>query len=223
MRIVIVEDHQIICDLLRKVCVEDFGHEVIAAVATAKEAIAEINRTKPELVILDLMLPDSDGFTVVETVRRERRAARILAISARCDAHTVLLVEEAGLDGFIDKRSSMLEDFRSAIEAMAGGRQHFSPAFLKLQSKRRQNANAFEKLLTKRQRAILTHIGDMLNDQEVAKRVDLSVSAVETNRYRMMRKLGLKTRSELVRYARINGFRALSDTEFPEDRNAAGR
>jgi DNA-binding NarL/FixJ family response regulator len=223
MRIVIVEDHQIICDLLCKVCVEDFGHEVIAAVPTAKEAIVEINRTKPELVILDLMLPDSDGFAVVESIRQERRAARILAISSRCDAHTVLRVEEAGLDGFIDKKSSMLEDFRQAIEAIASGRQHFSGAFLQLQSSRRRNAKAFDKLLTKRQQAILTLIGDLLNDQEVAARMKISVSTAEAHRYRIMHKLGLKTRTELVRYARVNGLRALSDIEFPEERSQLPR
>jgi DNA-binding NarL/FixJ family response regulator len=216
MRILIVEDHQMMNDLLRKVCTEEFGHEVVGAVATGKAAIHEAIQKEPDLVILDLMLPDMDGFAVAGKIRGHSGATKILAISARCDAHTVFLAEEARLDGFIDKRTSMLDEFRLAIASMAARRQHFCATFLQLRSKRRRSPQGFDKLLTKRQQCILSLIGDMLSDQDIAERLKLSISTAEKHRYRIMGKLGIKTRGDLVKYARLNGFRALSDTDPAE-------
>jgi DNA-binding NarL/FixJ family response regulator len=217
MKILIVEDHQMMCDLLTKVCGEELGHEVVASVADGKDAVLETLEKNPDLLILDLMLPDMDGFAVVEKIRKQGRTPRILAVSSRCDAHTVYRVEQARLDGFIDKKSSMLEEFRIAIGNMASRRPHFSATFIDLQKKRRRSPQGFDKLLTRRQQNILSLIGDMLGDQEIARRLRLSIFTAEKHRYRIMKKLGISTRAELVKYARVNGFRALSEKEYPDE------
>jgi len=222
MRILIVEDHQMMNDLLAKICAEELGHELVAKVATGREAVSETLRTNPDLVILDLMLPDVDGFEVAGKIRARGSNARILAVSSRCDANTVFRVEQARLDGFIDKKTSMLEEFRRAIADMAAGKPHFSESFMTLQRKRRHNSTAFDRLLTPNQQEVLTLIGDMLTDQAIAKRLKLSIFTAEKHRYRIMEKLGLKTRAELVKYARQNGFRSLSESEFPDNGGHSG-
>lgn len=209
-------------DLIGKVCTEELGHEVVATVASGREAVAEALKWSPDLVILDLMLPDLDGFEVTEKIRRQGGDPKFLAVSARCDANTVFRVEQARLDGFIDKKTSMLDEFRLAVAAVVEGKRHFSATFLALQKKRRRNAAGFDKLLTPNQQEILSLIGDMLTDQAIAKRMKLSIFTAEKHRYRIMEKLGLKTRAELVKWARQNGFRSLSDSEFPNQGGHAG-
>jgi DNA-binding NarL/FixJ family response regulator len=207
MNVVIVDDHRILCDLVSLVCTSA-GHQVMAIAETGEQAVRETLRTRPEIVILDLALPDMDGFAVAAEIQRNRCRSRFIAVSGRCDASTVLKCEQAGFVGFVDKAVATISDFKLALESIEMGRRFFSSTFLSAQRLRRTSPVGFDKLLTQHQQDILALIGDTLNDDEIARCMALSPATVEKHRFRIMKILGLHTREDLLRYSRQNGFTA---------------
>ena len=193
-------------EVLRKVCTHDLHHEVVGEAADGPAAIEMVTRTLPDLVLLDLHLPDLDGFAVMEAVHRAAPNVRILVLSSHCDEYTVFRVEKAQVHGFVDKNSNSVSILKAAITAVGGGRRFFSEAFLRLRAARHGNPHSFDKLLTDRERAVLELIGEPLSDREIAARLGISAETVAKHRFNLLGKLGLQTTSELARYARENGF-----------------
>src|ERR1700722_1072595 len=115
MRIVIVEDHYLTRDLLHLLCKQDLDREVVGEAGDGREAVEVIVRCKPDLVLLDLRLPEFGGFWVVDTIRRMGCRPRILALSSFCDDYTVYWIEQMQLDGFVDKMASLVSDLQEAI------------------------------------------------------------------------------------------------------------
>jgi DNA-binding NarL/FixJ family response regulator len=206
VKIVIVEDHLMFREVLRKVCVDEMQHEVVAESGDGVEAIELIRRLEPDLVLLDLHLPSVDGFSVMTEVRKNARRSRILVLSSHCDEYTVFRVEQARVDGFVDKNTNTIATLKAAITAVAAGQSWYSPAFQREKNARRQNPSAVDKLLTTRERAILGLIGQPMTDAEISEQLDISMETVEKHRFNLLRKLGFEKTSELARYARDHGF-----------------
>lgn len=204
LSIVVVEDHALMREVFCKACME-LGHRVVAAVDTGAKAITAILSQQPQLLILDLALPDLDGFAVWETIQGRGQHPRTLAVSSHCDANTIWRVEKARFDGFVDKRASMLRDLGDAVFALSQGRKYFSETFVTARQKRHHDPLAFHKILSDRQQEILSLIGELLNDDEIAGRMEITSQTAEKHRFRILRRLGLHTRSELVRYAHKHG------------------
>ncbi len=206
MRIVIVEDHLMFREVLRKVCSRDLRHEVVGEAADGATAVAMVRATSPELVLLDLHLPNLDGFGVVEAVQLAAPKVRILVLSSHCDEYTVFRVEKSRVQGFVDKNTNTVAILKSAIAAVGQGKTYFSETFLRIKAARHDNPQSFDKLLTDRERSILSLIGEPQSDREIAVRLSISAETVEKHRFNLLGKLGLKTTSELARYAREHGF-----------------
>src|SRR5688572_24701384 len=108
MRIAIAEDLLMFREVLTKACETEFGHHVVAEVASGVDAIEAVRRFEPDVLILDLSLPDIDGFAVVDQLRGARCRAKILVLSAYSDDFTVFRVERANVHGFVDKRQNAI-------------------------------------------------------------------------------------------------------------------
>lgn len=206
VRIAIVEDHLMFREVLRKVCAEDLRHEVVGEADDGRRAIEMVAQAKPDLVLLDLHLPNLDGFGVVEEIRKAAPAVRVLVLSSHCDEYTVFRAERARVQGFVDKNTNTVATLKLAITAVAEGRVWFSDAFKRAKAARHNDPNSFDKLLSDRERDVLTLIGAPLNDGAIAERLKISVETVEKHRFNILRKLGLSSREELVRYAHEHGF-----------------
>jgi DNA-binding NarL/FixJ family response regulator len=206
MRIAIAEDFVMLRDLLRTICTKEFGYEVVAEAGDGPQAVEEVQRTHPDLLLLDLHLPGFDGFTVIEKIREKTRTPRVLILSSYCDDYTVSRVEKAAVHGFIDKNASTMAGLREAMKTVADNGTYFSETFRRLATDRHADKNAFDARLSVRERAILVLIGRFLNDAEIARQVNISGATVEKHRFNIQRKLGLKSRTELMRYARDHGF-----------------
>jgi len=193
-------------EVLRKVCAHDLGHEVVGEAGDGLEAVTVVERTSPELVLLDLHLPRLDGFGVVEAIRRLLPKVKILVLSSHCDEYTVYRAEHARVQGFVDKNTNSVEALKMAITTVSQGRVYFSQAFTNTKNARLRDPHSFDKLLTERERAVLALVGEPLSDGEVAARLEISEQTVEKHRFNVLRKLGLQTTTELIRYARANGF-----------------
>ena len=204
LSIVIVEDHSLMREVFNKACSE-FGHKVVGSVGTGTEAVAIVLSQQPQLLILDLSLPDLDGFAVMETIRGRGYHPRTLAVSSHCDTNTVWRIEKAEFDGFIDKRTAIMRDLCDALVALSLGRKYFSDTFTAARRQRHHDPLAFNKILSSRQQAILSLIGELLPDGEIAERMEITRQTAEKHRFRILRRLGLNTRNELVRYALEHG------------------
>ena len=206
MKIVIVEDHLMIRDVIRKVCSNDFGYKVVGETGSGLEAVQLIVKLRPDAVILDLSLPDMDGFNVADRVFRVMPSLRILMLSSHCDDYTLFRVEKSGVHGFIDKNSNTVEILRDALKAIEDGRIYFSQAFQAARLARRTDPRSFVKVLSDWERAILSLIGQGMSDEEIGERLSLSPRTVQTHRSNILRKLDLKGTPKLIAFAVEHGF-----------------
>src|SRR5216110_1116853 len=106
VRIVIVEDHVMFREVLRKVCAVDLKLKVVGEAGDGQTAVQLVRETKPDLVLLDLHLPNLDGFGVAEAIHEYSPETRILVLSSHCDEYTVFRAERAGVQGFVDKNTN---------------------------------------------------------------------------------------------------------------------
>jgi Response regulator containing a CheY-like receiver domain and an HTH DNA-binding domain len=201
-------------DVIRKVCAHQFGHTVVAETESGERAVELIIEHQPDVVILDLSLPDMDGFNVVDRVFAVTPSVRFLVLSAHCDDYTLFRVEKSGVHGFIDKNSNTIDALQEALTAVAAGRVYFSTAFQQAKLARRMDPRSFTKVLTEWERAILSLIGQGLNDEEIAARLNLSPRTVQTHRSRILRKLDIKGTPKLIAFAIEHGF-----TQVPTKRS----
>jgi DNA-binding NarL/FixJ family response regulator len=206
VRIVIVEDHKMFCEVLRKVCVQDLHHHVVGEAADGRRAVELVLEKTPDLVLLDLHLPKLDGFGVVEAVRHAAPEIRILVLSSHCDDYTVFRAEKARVQGFVDKNTNTVAILKDAIAAVSEGRVYFSAEFMRVKAARHGNPASFDKLLTDRERDALALLGQQQTLDEIAAALRISRGTVEKHRSNILHKLGLQTTSELVRYALDHGF-----------------
>ena len=206
MKIVIVEDHLMFREILRKVCSRDLHHEVVGEASDGHAAVQLVTQTSPDLVLLDLHLPNLDGFGVVEALQQAAPKVRMLVLSSHCDEYTVFRVEKARVQGFVDKNTNTVAILKAAIAAVGQGKTYFSETFLRIKAARHGNPQSFDKLLTDRERSILSLIGEPQSDREIAMRLGISAETVEKHRFNLLGKLSLQTTTELARYAREHGF-----------------
>lgn len=206
VKIVIVEDHVMFREVLRKVCEKELRLKVVGEAGDGRDAATIVAQTQPDLVLLDLHLPNLDGFGVAEQIRIVAPDARILVLSSHCDEFTVFRAERVRVHGFVDKNTNSVATLKEAIGTVAKGGAWFSEAFQRFKAMRIKDPLSFDKLLTKRERAIVGLIGEPLNDEQIAQRLEISVETVEKHRFNILRKLDLPGTTELVRYAREHGF-----------------
>jgi len=193
-------------DVIRKTCIQQFGHTVVGETHSGIQAVELILKLKPDAVILDLSLPDMDGFNVADRVFAALPHLRILVLSAHCDDYTLFRVEKSGVHGFIDKYSNTVEALRDALISIDAGRTYFSVAFQAAKLARRNDPRSFTKVLTEWERAILSLIGQGLNDEEIGSRLNLSPRTVQTHRSHLLQKLNIKGTPKLIAFAIEHGF-----------------
>ena len=205
MKIAIVEDERLFRDSLRKACAADLGHEVVGEAGTGREALLIIPEVIPDLVVLDIHLPDMDGFDVLRQLRRRRALLKALLISSYFDEYTFCRIERAGVQGFIDKSTNTVAELGLAISAIEGGSTYFPSLFTDARQAHNSNPVAFDKILTDREQTVLSLVGEPLSDAEIAAQLNLSPETIEKHRFNIMRKLGLSSRAESARFARRCG------------------
>ncbi len=205
MKIAIVEDERLFRDVLRKTCAKDLGHEVVGEAGTGREALEVIPEVIPDLMLLDIHLPDMDGLDVLRQLRRRRALLKALLISSYFDEYTLCRVERAAVQGFIDKSTNTVAELAMAIRAIEDGSTYFPSLFTEARQAHTRDPFAFDKILTDREQTVLSLIGEPMSDAEIALQLDLSPETIEKHRFNIMRKLGLRSRAESARFARRCG------------------
>lgn len=203
-RVVLVDDHEIFRVGLRAGM--DPSVDVVAEAGTVEEAIPVIRAQDPDVVLLDVHLPDGGGQAIIPAVHAERPGVRFLALSVSDHAEDVVAVIRAGARGYVTKSISPAE-LTDAIHRVAGGDAVFSPwlAGVVLDAFAGDIAAPVADpeldLLTAREQDVLLLIARGYTYKEIASRLHLSVKTVETHVSRVLRKLQLSNRNELARWA----------------------
>jgi DNA-binding NarL/FixJ family response regulator len=201
-RIVLVDDH----DLFRAGVRSELGAsvEVVGEASSVADAVPLIRELDPDVVLLDVHLPDGGGHAVIAQVAPERPGVRFLALSVSDAAEDVIDVIRAGARGYVTKTISG-EELTSAVHRVADGDAVFSPrlAGFVLDAFRSGDAVADPELdqLTAREREVLQLIARGYRYKEIAARLHLSPRTVESHVSAVLRKLQLSSRHELTRWA----------------------
>jgi two-component system response regulator NreC len=210
VKIVIVEDQTMIRDLLVWACQSAFAKSTVEQAADGAKAVERCQAMPPDLIILDLELPDGDGLDLLPKLRELAPGAKVIVLSSHTDDVTVHRVMQKRVEGFVDKNSQPLEMLREAVQTVMDGRRYLSPAVRDVWSRLRDEPEAFTKILSDREQEILGHVGRGLTNSEIAERLGLRAVTVQNHRCNIMARLGIHSTSHLIRYANEKGFTRLS-------------
>ncbi len=193
-------------DLLLRVCREAVKGSVGAGAADAASGLKLCRKEKPDIIILDLALPDRNGLDLVDELIAASPHGRIIGLSGYMDEFTVYRVLGSRLHGFVDKTAHTSDQLGVAIRGVLAGERYFSPSAISAWTSLRNDPSAFDKILSEREQNFLCWFGQGLSNDEIATAVRLSELTVRNHRCRIMAKLGLRTSAELISYAFEKGF-----------------
>ena len=204
IRVLIVEDHTIVRAGVRALL---HGHEDIQVVAEAsdgREALEVIGAHRPEVVLLDISMPELNGLEVVARVSRDYPSVRVIMLSMHQDEEYVIRALRAGASGYVAKTAGF-EELHTAIRAVARGGMYLCPVISRrvlaeLVRRRSTEVSPFEQL-TSRQREILQLIAEGHTTGAIARVLGVSSKTVETHRASLMERLNVHDIAGLVRYA----------------------
>jgi DNA-binding NarL/FixJ family response regulator len=207
IRIVLAEEHGIIRAGLKALIDAQPDMEVVADADDGAATLAQIDATRPALVLTDLQLQELTALELCQRLRGRASAPRVLILSAQQDVACVRRALEAGASGYILKRASpaVLLD---AIRSVAGGGVAIDPAVEPALAEQAIGGNGAGEsaILSEREGGVLRLIAQGYSNKEIAAQLDLSVKTVETYKARAMEKLALGSRVDIVRYANEQGW-----------------
>jgi len=206
LKIVVIEDHALMRDLLIKACGDAIKGAVVSGARHAASGLELCRVVQPDIVILDLALPDRDGLDVLDELLTASKNSKVIGISGYTDEYTLHRAMHSKLHGFVDKNEQTVDALANAIHTVLKGQRYLSGAVHAMHLSLRNNPVSFDKILSPREQGLLGLFGRGLTNGEVAAEVGLSELTVRNHRCRLMAKLNLRTSPELIRYALEKGF-----------------
>jgi two-component system response regulator NreC len=205
-RVLLVDDHAVVRAGLRRVLEAEPDFEVVGEAGTARDAVLEARATKPDVILLDVVMPGESGVDALPRLLKEAPGTKVLVLSMQDDPRYVREAFAAGASGYVLKEAADSEVVGATREVAAGGRYLHPALGARLISAEAEARAAMEAdPLSDREREVLRLLALGHTNQEIAKMLFISVRTTETHRAHIMQKLRLKTRAELVRYALAHG------------------
>ena len=198
-KVVIADDHPLFRKGLREVIDEEAGVVVVGEAGNGREALELIRRHKPHVAIVDLEMPQLDGFAVMRAVREEQLPTRVVMLTMHKDEIMLREAIDLGASGYVLKHSAAAEVMDS-IRAVAAGETYVSPAMSSLLMRGRDALAE----LTPTERRILSMIAEFRTSKEIAGQLSVSFRTVETHRNNICTKLGLEGKHSLLKFATEN-------------------
>ena len=205
IRILLVDDHTVVRKGIRMILSAQPDMEVVAEAKNGLEAVAEAERTQPDVVIMDVNMEGLNGIEGTRRIAGISPRSRVLALSMHRDAVYVREMLRAGAKGYLVKDADD-DALLDAVRAVARGEAYLSPSVADavLTDYRKHVTNPID-LLTAREREVLQLIAEGKTNKDIANLLKLSVYTVESHRSRLMEKLNLHSTGDLVRFAIRNG------------------
>ncbi|TMQ52317.1 MAG: response regulator transcription factor [Candidatus Eisenbacteria bacterium] len=213
--IVLGDDHKIVLRGLRALLEADPGFAVIGEAADGLRVLSLVERLKPDVLVLDLMMPGLGGFDITRRVAKRFSKTRVVILSMYSSEAHVVEALRSGASGYVLKDASA-EELMTAIHEAAAGRRYLSTPFsndrIDSYLKRPMAVDPYG-TLTAREREVLHLVAEGLTSSDIARRLFISPRTAESHRANLMRKLGLRSRTDLVRFALQRGIVPLESSE----------
>jgi DNA-binding NarL/FixJ family response regulator len=206
IRILLADDHNILRRGLRLLLERQPGFEVVGEAADGRQAVETAETTKPDVVLLDIAMPNLNGIEAAEQIRNALPQAAIVILSMHSDESYVLRALKAGARGYVLKDSAE-NDLIDTIKAVSTGQAFFSPEISKIlvedyvREMKKHGAEDSYELLTAREREVLQMLAEGKSNKDIANLLNLSLFTVETHRRNLQDKLNLHSIAELILYA----------------------
>ncbi len=203
VKVLLVDDHGIIRDGLRRIIEAETAMKVVGEAENGLTALEAARKTHPDVVILDISMPDMDGFDCARSLRTLVPEAKILVLTMHDNYQYAVRMLEAGAHGFLRKESAST-DLLTAIQAVLAGRIYICPQIsekLAVQYRRKRRDTDRLESLSSREFQVLRHLGAGHSLKETAKTLGISEKTVSTYRSRLLNKLNFRTTADLIRYA----------------------
>ncbi len=205
IRLMLVDDHQVVRSGLRMLLASESDIDIIGEAGTAEEAIASILDIKPDVVLMDIGLPDKSGIEATKEIKAKLPDVAVVALTIHEDAEYFFKMLDAGASGYVPKRAAP-EELVSAIQSAANGEVYLYPSLAKLLVRDYLAGDSDDKKnqkdgLTEREHEVLILLAEGASNDEIGKQLVISPKTVARHRENIMHKLNLHSRTELVRYA----------------------
>ena len=206
IRVLIVDDHAVVRSGIRLLLSREPDIEPVGEAGTGREAIFEARSLKPDVILMDVVMPDQTGIDALPTLLHENPDVKVLLLSMQDDPRYVREAFAAGARGYVLKEAADSEVVAAVREVARGGRYVNPELGARLvAADAAATKRADEDPLSEREREVLRLLALGHTNQEIAKQLFISVRTAETHRAHIMQKLGLQSRAELVGYALAHG------------------
>jgi DNA-binding NarL/FixJ family response regulator len=201
--VVVVEDQTAICELIIEMLEARGAYRVLGSTADGHEGLALAKQLKPDILILDILLPGISGLEVLRQLHDTQPDLKVLIFSAKSEKQIARGLLKAGVRGYVPK-SARLSELRQAVDAVAAGDTWFSETFQKAMADAltapESDVDAKGATLTEREKEIAVLLAKSYSSKEVAVKLEISAKTVENHRTNLMRKLGVHDVAGVIRF-----------------------
>jgi two-component system, NarL family, response regulator NreC len=226
IKLMLVDDHDVVRTGLRSFLETQPGFEVIAEAKNGLEALEKAKEAQPDIVLMDITMPDMDGMEATLQLKKLYPACQILVLTVHADKQYFMKMLSVGASGYLTKQAAA-DELVAAIQAVAAGYVYLQPALARWLlddyqqlaktvlipdsngSKGKDKDTVTLDILSERERQVLELVGEGLNNQDIGKHLALSPKTIARHRERIMKKLNFHSRTELVKFAIRTGLISL--------------
>jgi DNA-binding NarL/FixJ family response regulator len=216
IKVILVDDHVIVRDGIKALISDEANINIITEASSASELAGKLEVYRPDVILMDINLPDSNGIEITRELKESRPEIKILILSMHMEEDFIVNAIEAGAKGYLPKTTSKKE-LISAINTISSGEDYFnetiSNILIKSYVKRAQTPKKVEEKaidLTRREKEIITLFALGMSNKEIADKLFISIRTVESHKNNIMNKLELKSTVDLVKFALKNNYIELS-------------
>jgi two-component system response regulator NreC len=207
-KILLCDDHTLFREGLKAILSQETSFEVIGEARDGRQAVDLALKLEPDVVVMDIAMPELSGFEATRRIKRARRRLKVLILTMYEDEELVTRCLDAGASGYVLKDAPPAQ-LLYAIDVVSKGGEYLSPGplkkvmsdFVRQSRESRQRTDSPYETLTERERDVLVLLAQGLTVKEVAARLNLSAKTIDAHKYAMMRKLDIHDRAGLVKYA----------------------
>jgi DNA-binding NarL/FixJ family response regulator len=207
-RILLVDDHELVRRGIRSLLEAEDDFEICAEAADGRQAIDLAQELVPDVVVMDIGMPGLNGIEATRRIRKTVRRTEVLALSLHESEHFAREVLAAGARGYVFK-SDAAQEVVQAVRSIRGKKQYLTRRLAenaeRLGLVEKKSGGAGGAYLTRREREVMQLVAEGHSNRSISELLKISIKTTETHRARIMRKLGLKSVADLVRYALREG------------------